>query len=77
MKYWTRCLPLLPVALLLTGCYNTPTTGDKSPGQGTKNITGGPDVGPGTVAGGSTAGRQPVATERKGEEHKAEEPAKH
>ncbi len=69
MKLWTRILPLLVFSLLLAGCYNDPKTSDKLPGQGTKNITGGPDVGPGGVAGGSTAGRQP--------EKKADKPAKH
>ncbi len=49
----------LAATLLLTGCYNNPNTSLRKPGEGSSHIHGGPAVGPGTVAGGSTAGPQP------------------
>jgi hypothetical protein len=45
--------------LLLSGCYNKPGTSSRKPGEGPEHIHAGPSVGPGTVAGGSTAGPQP------------------
>lgn len=47
------------VCLLLAGCYNKPSTSERFPGAGPVNYTSGPSVGPGTTAGGSTAGPQP------------------
>jgi hypothetical protein len=57
----------LAATLLLTGCYNTPETSLRKPGEGPTNHTAGPAVGPGTVAGGSTAGPQPKLVAHKPE----------
>jgi hypothetical protein len=48
------------MALVSTGCYNNPEVSSKPPGAGTADIHSKPQVGPGTTAGGSTAGPQPV-----------------
>lgn len=53
--------------MLLTGCYNNPTVSLRKPGEGSAHIHGGPQVGPGTVAGGSTAGPQPKPVEHHGD----------
>jgi hypothetical protein len=47
-------------ALLFTSCYNNPETSMKHPGDGPVDIHSRPSVGPGTTAGGSTAGPQPA-----------------
>jgi len=57
----------LAATLLLTGCYNTPQTSLRKPGEGPANYTAGPAVGPGTTAGGSTAGPQPKPVSHKPE----------
>jgi hypothetical protein len=46
-------------ALISAGCYNDPHTSEKRPGEGPAHIMSKPAVGPGTTAGGSTAGPQP------------------
>ncbi|MDZ4798676.1 MAG: hypothetical protein SGI92_10975 [Bryobacteraceae bacterium] len=64
----------LAATLLLTGCYNTPETSLRKPGEGPTNHTAGPAVGPGSTAGGSTAGPQPKPVAHKpesGEMHAA------
>lgn len=72
---------------LMTGCYNKPQTSLVKPGEG-RPINAGPSVGPGTTAGGSTAGPQPVAVKHEAEHksgagehgasaHTPEAPAKH
>jgi hypothetical protein len=48
---------------VLTGCYNNPHTSERKPGEGPANIHARPSVGPGTTAGGSTAGPQPAKSE--------------
>src|SRR5438045_8755018 len=52
---------LLGAALISVGCYNNPEISSRPPGSGEKDIHSGPQVGPGTIAGGSTAGPQPPA----------------
>jgi len=52
------------LSLLAVSCYNNPDVSMRPPGSGEKEIHSGPQVGPGTVAGGSTAGPQP-AVEKK------------
>jgi hypothetical protein len=59
---------MLGLSLLASGCYNNPDINSRHPGAGTKQTHSGPQVGPGTTAGGSTAGPQPVAHE----EHKSD-----
>lgn len=63
--------------LIATGCYNDPETSRKFPGQGPENYTSRPAVGPGTTAGGATAGPQPMKREAEGHAKKEEhgEPA--
>jgi hypothetical protein len=51
---------LATASVMMTGCYNNPHTSEKLPGEGPENIMSKPAVGPGTTAGGSTAGPQPV-----------------
>jgi hypothetical protein len=48
------------MALAGTGCYNNPDMNSKPPGSGSANFHSKPQVGPGTTAGGSTAGPQPA-----------------
>lgn len=70
---------VLGLSLLSLGCYNNPKTSEKAPGTGLKGTHSGPQVGPGTTAGGSTAGPQPVvhkAPEASKESH-ASQPEKH
>jgi len=57
---------LTSVSLLSISCYNNPNVSLKKPGEGPAHIHSGPAVGPGTTAGGSTAGPQP-APEHHGE----------
>jgi hypothetical protein len=57
----TACL--LGLSLLATSCYNNPETTVRHPGEGSANFHRRPEVGPGTTAGGSTAGPQPPARE--------------
>ena len=47
-------------ALLCVSCYNNPVTSLKHPGDGPTDFHSAPSVGPGTTAGGSTAGPQPA-----------------
>ena len=54
---------MLGFSLLTTGCYNNPEITSQHPGAGNEHIHGKPQVGPGTTAGGSTAGPQPAARE--------------
>ena len=54
---------VLGLSLLGVGCYNNPDVSSRPPGSGSKDIHSGPQVGPGTTAGGSTAGPQPAPTE--------------
>lgn len=54
---------LLGVSLVSSGCYNNPEINARQPGAGDEHIHGKPQVGPGTTAGGSTAGPQPAARE--------------
>ena len=53
-------LLVVGMALVGTGCYNDPDVSAKPPGAGSVNFHRKPQVGPGTTAGGSTAGPQPV-----------------
>ena len=53
---------------MATGCYNNPDISSRQPGAGDSQIHRRPQVGPGTTAGGSTAGPQPAAHE----EHKSD-----
>lgn len=48
------------LSIVMTGCYNDPDASLRPPGDGPKNFMSGPAVGPGTLAGGSTAGPQPA-----------------
>jgi hypothetical protein len=57
----------LAASILLTGCYNNPNVSLRKPGEGSAHIHGGPAVGPGTVAGGSTAGPQPTPVAHNGD----------
>ena len=62
MKIRTALTGCAAIACLFTvGCYNNPHTSEKKPGEGPQNIHAAPAVGPGTTAGGSTAGPQPAA----------------
>jgi hypothetical protein len=56
--------------ILLSGCYNNPRTSLKHPGEGPAHIMSGPATGPGTTAGGSTAGPQPQKEEHGGDHAK-------
>jgi hypothetical protein len=58
------------IALMGTGCYNNPEVSAKPPGAGSAHFHRNPQVGPGTTAGGSTAGPQPVQPK----EHTATQP---
>ncbi|HYP12551.1 MAG TPA: hypothetical protein VEQ63_01390 [Bryobacteraceae bacterium] len=49
------------LALCASGCYNSPHISNRLPDGKHSNVHSGPAVGPGTVAGGSTAGPQPAA----------------
>jgi hypothetical protein len=62
--------------LATTACYNKPETSLKKPGEGPANLHAGPSVGPGTTAGGSTAGPQPVKHDAGGHGTKAEDASK-
>ena len=53
-------LVVLGLSMLTVGCYNNPDLASRPPGSGAKDIHSGPQVGPGTTAGGSTAGPQPA-----------------
>jgi hypothetical protein len=61
---YARAACLLGLSLLATGCYNNPETTERHPGEGAADFHRKPDVGPGTTAGGSTAGPQPPAREK-------------
>ena len=52
---------VLGLALVGVGCYNDPEVSHRAPGAGTADLHSRPQVGPGTTAGGSTAGPQPAA----------------
>jgi len=54
-------LCVLGLSLVAVGCYNNPEISGRPPGSGTGAIHSKPQVGPGTVDGGSTAGTQPPA----------------
>jgi hypothetical protein len=56
-----RALLVAAAVVGLTGCYNNPKVSERRPGEGPVNYMSKPSVGPGTVAGGSTAGPQPKA----------------
>jgi hypothetical protein len=49
-----------------TGCYNNPKVSLRHPGEGPANYMSRPAVGPGTTAGGATAGPQPAPVESDG-----------
>lgn len=67
MKFRFALTGMLAIgSLLTTGCYNNPHTSEKHPGEGPVNIMSKPAVGPGTTAGGSTAGPQPPREEAEG-----------
>lgn len=66
MKLRARAASLFAGALLLGGCYNNPDITARHPGEGPVNIHARPAVGPGTVPGGSTAGKQPPAKVEEG-----------
>jgi hypothetical protein len=67
MKIRTVLTGCAAIACLMTaGCYNNPHTSEKKPGEGPDNIHSRPAVGPGTTAGGSTAGPQPAKEETGG-----------
>jgi hypothetical protein len=51
---------------MMAGCYNNPHVSRKHPGEGPAHIMSRPAVGPGTTAGGSTAGPQPAHAESGG-----------
>lgn len=57
---------LSSLSLLSISCYNNPEVSLKKPGEGPTHLHSRPAVGPGTTAGGSTAGPQP-APEHHGE----------
>lgn len=62
MKLRISLLAVSFSALLQVGCYNNPVVSDRRPTEFQKqNYMSGPSVGPGTIAGGSTAGPQPAA----------------
>lgn len=52
---------MLGLSMVAVGCYNNPDLASRPPGSGVKDIHSGPQVGPGTTAGGATAGPQPAA----------------
>jgi hypothetical protein len=52
---------VLGLSMIGVGCYNNPDLASRPPGSGVKDTHSGPQVGPGTTAGGSTAGPQPAA----------------
>jgi hypothetical protein len=60
-KRYAQFACMIGLSLLATGCYNNPEINSKPPGAGNEHIHGRPQVGPGTTAGGSTAGPQPAA----------------
>jgi hypothetical protein len=60
------------LSLLAVGCYNNPDVSSRAPGSGSKDIHSGPQVGPGTTAGGSTAGPQPAPAHEKPTENTPE-----
>ncbi len=53
---------MVGLSLLASACYNNPEVSSRAPGSGSHMIHSKPQVGPGTTAGGSTAGPQPVAS---------------
>jgi hypothetical protein len=54
-------LCVVGLSMVAVGCYNNPDLASRPPGSGVKDIHSGPQVGPGTTAGGATAGPQPAA----------------
>lgn len=60
---YARFVCMLALSMLMVSCYNNPDINSRHPGEGTDEIHRRPQVGPGTTAGGSTAGPQPPAQE--------------
>ena len=63
---------VIGLSLITSACYNNPDVSARPPGSGSHVTHAKPQVGPGTTAGGSTAGPQPVVA--KGHSKAPEQP---